>query len=169
MPNTRLWRSSLPKECAPQNIPLESSKIKSLDLINRCRYLVGNFRLGHNEFMEWTHIEPPQWHVKLYTNPSLTVDDSENIPITDYDDICVAITRYKYNKSAAPDALPAKLLNYGYDELTGCFYQLLHRIYSDESMTDNWNLRVFCSIHKKGYSTIYAIYHGIRFPASGLI
>ncbi|XP_054086050.1 putative uncharacterized transposon-derived protein F52C9.6 isoform X2 [Zeugodacus cucurbitae] len=42
-----------------------------------------------------------------------------------------------------------------------CMHQLLCRIWSEESMPDDWNLSVLCPIHKKGDPTICANYRGI--------
>ncbi|XP_054082672.1 uncharacterized protein LOC105219245 isoform X1 [Zeugodacus cucurbitae] len=88
-------------------------------------------------------------------------DDGADVPLPDREEIRIAITRLKNNKAAGADGLPAGLFKYGGEELIRCLHQLLCRIWSEESMPDDWNLSVLCPIHKKGDPTICANYRGI--------
>ncbi|XP_054085666.1 LINE-1 retrotransposable element ORF2 protein isoform X1 [Zeugodacus cucurbitae] len=88
-------------------------------------------------------------------------DDGTDVPLPDHEEIRIAITRLKNNKAAGADRLPAELFKYGGEELIRCMHQLLCRIWSEESMPDDWNLSVLCPIHKKGDPTICANYRGI--------
>ncbi|XP_054089770.1 LINE-1 retrotransposable element ORF2 protein isoform X1 [Zeugodacus cucurbitae] len=88
-------------------------------------------------------------------------DDGTDVPLPDHEEIRIAITRLKNNKAAGADRLPAELFKYGGEELIRCMHQLLCRIWSEESMSGDWNLSVLCPIHKKGDPTICANYRGI--------
>ncbi|XP_054085694.1 uncharacterized protein LOC128921619 [Zeugodacus cucurbitae] len=69
-------------------------------------------------------------------------DDGTDVPLPDHEEIRIAITRLKNNKAAGADRLPAELFKYGGEELIRCMHQLLCRIWSEESMPDDWNLSV---------------------------
>ncbi|XP_054081972.1 uncharacterized protein LOC128919982 [Zeugodacus cucurbitae] len=84
--------------------------------------------------------------------PDSPIDD-DGIPLPDHEQIRIAITRLKNNKAAGADKLPAELFKYGGEELIRCMHQLLCKIWSEESMPDDWNLSVLCPIHKKGDPT----------------
>ncbi|XP_054084799.1 uncharacterized protein LOC128921370 [Zeugodacus cucurbitae] len=89
-------------------------------------------------------------------------DDGTDVPLPDHEEIRIAITCRKNNKAAGADRLPAELFKYGGEELIRCMHQLLCRIWSEESMPDDWNLSVLCPIHKKGDPTICANQCGFR-------
>ncbi|XP_049304006.1 uncharacterized protein LOC125776321 [Bactrocera dorsalis] len=88
-------------------------------------------------------------------------DDGADVPLPDHEEVRIAITRLKNNKAAGADGLPAELFKHGGEELIRSMHQLLCRIWSDESMPNDWNLSVLCPIHKKGDPTICANYRGI--------
>ena len=68
----------------------------------------------------------------------------------------------KNNKARGPDGLPAELFKTGCSELVGHIYQLIYKIWLEESMPNNWNLSVLCSVLKKKDPTIYANYVGYK-------
>ncbi|XP_049315624.1 uncharacterized protein LOC125779109 [Bactrocera dorsalis] len=88
-------------------------------------------------------------------------DDGADVPLPDHEEVRIAIARLKNNKAAGADGLPAELFKHGGEELIRSMHQLLCKIWSDESMPNDWNLSVLCPIHKKGDPTICANYRGI--------
>ncbi|XP_049316314.1 potassium voltage-gated channel protein Shal isoform X2 [Bactrocera dorsalis] len=88
-------------------------------------------------------------------------DDGAGVPLPDHEEVRIAIARLKNNKVAGADGLPAELFKHGGEELIRSMHQLLCKIWSDESMPNDWNLSVLCPIHKKGDPTICANYRGI--------
>ena len=79
----------------------------------------------------------------------------------DHKEARILITRLKKNKIAGADGLPTELFKYGGEVRIRSMHQLHCKIWSDESMPNDWNLSVLCPIHKKGDPTICANYRGI--------
>ncbi|XP_049301820.1 LINE-1 retrotransposable element ORF2 protein isoform X6 [Bactrocera dorsalis] len=88
-------------------------------------------------------------------------DDGADVPLPDHEEVRIAITRLKNNKAAGADGLPAELFKHGGEELIRSMHQLICKIWSDESMPNDWNLSVLGPIHKKGDPIICANYRGI--------
>ncbi|XP_067634787.1 uncharacterized protein [Eurosta solidaginis] len=67
-------------------------------------------------------------------------DDGIYVPPSDYDEVRIAITRLKNNKTVGADGLPAELFKCGGEELVRRMQQLLSKIWAEEYMPDGWNL-----------------------------
>ena len=92
-------------------------------------------------------------------------DDGVEIPPFSYEEVKVAITWLKNNKVAGPDGLPAELFTTACNELVVRMHQLIYKIWLEESMSNDWNLRVLCPVLKKADPTICANYRDIsRLP-----
>lgn len=88
-------------------------------------------------------------------------DDSQNFRPPDLNEVRSAIAKLKAYKAAGADGLPAELFKAGGDDLVGSIHQLISKIWSDESMPNEWNLGIVCPIHKKGDALTCANYRGI--------
>jgi hypothetical protein len=47
-------------------------------------------------------------------------------------------------------------------EFVECMYQLITKIWTTETMTEDWNRSIICPIHKKGDVTMCSNYRGIN-------
>jgi hypothetical protein len=88
--------------------------------------------------------------VRQNVPPHTMDDDRREFRPPDLDEVKIAISRLKSNKAAGADGLSAELFKAAGDELVRYMHQLICKIWSEESMPDEWNLSIVCPIHKKG-------------------
>ena len=72
-----------------------------------------------------------------------------------------AVQRLKNNKSAGSDGIPAELLKAAGANFISTFHQLLTKIWTAESMPEEWNVSVISPIYKKGDKNDCGNYRGI--------
>ena len=72
-----------------------------------------------------------------------------------------AAQNLKNNKSAGSDGIPAELLKAAGANFISTFHQLLTKIWTAESMPEEWNVSVICPIYKKGDKNDCGNYRGI--------
>ena len=85
-----------------------------------------------------------------------------DIPPPSHKEVKVAIKQLKNNKAVDP-GIPAKLFKTGCNELVRRMYQLIYKIWLEESMRNDWNLNVLCPVLKKRGPTIFPNYWGASF------
>ena len=88
-------------------------------------------------------------------------DADQQFRLPDLDEVKIAISKLKSNKAAGADGITAELFKAAGDDLVGSMHQLICKIWSEESMPDEWNLSIVCPIHKKGDPLNCANYRGI--------
>ena len=83
--------------------------------------------------------------------PTPTLDEVEN-----------AIRKLKDNKAPGLDLIQVELIKKASPAFVECMYQLIKKIWTTETMPEDWNLSIICPIHKKGDTTICSNYREIN-------
>jgi Reverse transcriptase (RNA-dependent DNA polymerase) len=98
----------------------------------------------------------------LYASARLyNKDDRKEVPPPTIDEVELAISRLKNNKSPGADELPAELFKSGNKALSTTLHAIISRIWECESLPDDWRLGVICPLHKKGCIMECGNYRGI--------
>jgi len=118
-------------------------------------------RIWRNYFSKLLNGDDEQNSTVRQLFPFQTDDDDREFRPPDLDEIQIAISRLKSNKAAGVDGLSAELFKAAGHELVESMHQLICKIWSEESMPDEWNLSIICPIHKKGDPFDCANYRGI--------
>ena len=63
-------------------------------------------------------------------------------------------------KNIKAGSLLAAMFKTRINELVRCMHQLVHKIWVEESMPNDWNLSLLCPVLKKGDPTLCANYRG---------
>ena len=101
---------------------------------------------NHNATIQETY------QVYLATDePTPTLDEVEN-----------AIKKRKDNKAPGVDLIQAELIKKATTDFVECMYQLITKIWTTETMPEDWNWSIICRINKKGDVTICSNYAGIN-------
>jgi hypothetical protein len=82
--------------------------------------------------------------------PAATLDEAGN-----------AIQKLKNNKAPGIDLIQAELIKRASLNFVECTYQLITKVWTTETIPEDWNLNIICPIHKKGDVTIGSNYRGI--------
>ncbi|XP_055843121.1 uncharacterized protein LOC129909960 [Episyrphus balteatus] len=88
-------------------------------------------------------------------------DEGQHFRPPDLEEVKAVISKLKSNKAAGADGLAAELFKAAGDDLVRSMHQLICRIWSEESMSTEWNLSIVCPILKKGDPLTCANYRGI--------
>jgi hypothetical protein len=83
--------------------------------------------------------------------PAPTLDEVEN-----------DIRKLKDNTAPGIDRIQAELIKKPSPDFVECMYQLITKIWTTETIPENWNWSIICPIHKKGDVTICSYYRGIN-------
>jgi sorting nexin-29 len=82
--------------------------------------------------------------------PTSTLDEVEN-----------AIQKLKDNKALGTDLIQAELIKKASLNFVECMYQPITKIWTTETIPEDWNWIIICPIYKKGDVTICSNYRGI--------
>jgi hypothetical protein len=61
---------------------------------------------------------------------------------------------FKNNKAPTTDMIPIKLIKTGGTELHTRIYNLIIKVWEEGKMPEDWNMTLYCPIHKKGDKTL---------------
>jgi len=104
------------------------------------------------EFSNQNATSQETYQVYLATDePTSTLDEVEN-----------AIQKLKDNKALGIDLVQAELINKASPDFVECMYQLITKIWTTETIPEDWNWSIICPIHKKGDVTICSNCTGIN-------
>jgi len=78
------------------------------------------------------------------------------------DEVEKAIQKRKGNKAPGIDLIQAELRKKASPDFVECMYQLITKIWTTETIPEDWNWSNICPIHKKGDMTIFSNYRGIN-------
>ncbi|XP_037028700.1 uncharacterized protein LOC119068940 [Bradysia coprophila] len=95
------------------------------------------------------------------TDDSFLNDDGRIVSAPTLEEVSAAISSLKNNKASGPDNIPAELLKMGGEELAKVIYELVERIWNNESLPDQWLEGAILPLHKKGDRMICENYRGI--------
>jgi hypothetical protein len=82
--------------------------------------------------------------------PTPTLDEAEN-----------AVQKLKDNKARGIDLIQAELIRKTGPDFVEYMYQIITKIWTTETIPEDWNWGIICPIHKKGDVTICSNYRGI--------
>jgi hypothetical protein len=88
-------------------------------------------------------------------------NDGKDIPVPLLSEVKDAISSLKNNKVPGDDNLAAELFKAGGDALAQKLYELISRVWSDETLPSEWKTGVICPIFKKGCKLECKNYRGI--------
>jgi hypothetical protein len=83
-------------------------------------------------------------------------------PTPALDEVENAIKKLKDNKVPGIDLIQAELIKKASSDIVESMYQLITKIWTTETIPEDWNWNIICSIHKKGDVTIRSNYRGIN-------
>lgn len=85
-------------------------------------------------------------------NLSITgeVVDEDEYTIPTFNEVCHIINKLKINKAAGTDNIQPELIKYGGRVLKKEMHKLMLKIWSSESMPEEWKRGIICPIYKKG-------------------
>jgi hypothetical protein len=101
------------------------------------------------------------------SNQNATSQESQVYLSTDertptLDEIENAIQNLKASKAPGIELIQAELIKKASPAFVECMYQLITKIWTTETVPDDWNWSIICPIHKKGDVTICSNYRGIN-------
>jgi hypothetical protein len=79
-----------------------------------------------------------------------------------YEKVNRSLLNLRNNKEPGTDGIPAELLKNGGPHLTQKLYHIIHRIWEEEQMPEEWNNGIICPILKKGDPLECGNYIGIN-------
>jgi sorting nexin-29 len=82
-------------------------------------------------------------------------------PIPTSDEVKNAIQKLKDNKAPGIDLIQAELIKKASPDFIEYMHQLIIKIWTTETIPEDWNWSIICPIHKKGDKTICSNYRGI--------
>jgi hypothetical protein len=92
------------------------------------------------------------YQVYLATDePAPTLNEVEN-----------AIQKLKNNKASGIDLIQAELIKKASPDFVECMYQLIMKIWTTETIPQDWKWSIICPIHEKGDVTKCSNYRGIN-------
>lgn len=118
-------------------------------------------RIWKEHFSRLLNGEDSQHSAVRQNAPFNLDDDGQHFRPPDLNEVRIAISKLKPYKAAGADGLPAELFKAAGDDLVRSMHQLICKIWSDESMPNEWNLGVVCPIYKKGDTLTCSNYRGI--------
>jgi hypothetical protein len=72
-----------------------------------------------------------------------------------------AIQKLKYNKALGIDLIKEQLIKRAGPDFVEYMHQLIIKIWTTETIPEDWNWSIICLIHKKGDVTMCSNYTGI--------
>jgi hypothetical protein len=82
-------------------------------------------------------------------------------PIPTFDEVKNAIQKLKDDKAPGIDLIQAELIKKASPDFIEYMPQLIIKIWTTETIPEDWNWSIICPIHKKGDMTICSNYRGI--------
>jgi hypothetical protein len=70
------------------------------------------------------------------------------------DEVENAIQKLKDNKAPRIHLIQVELIKKASPHFVECMYQLITKIWTTETMPEDWNWSIICPIHKKGDMTV---------------
>jgi hypothetical protein len=77
-------------------------------------------------------------------------DDTQDIPVPSFNDICFIINKLKCNKSAGSDNLSPELIKNGGRSLKQKLHKLILNVWETGKLPAQWTEGIICPIYKKG-------------------
>jgi hypothetical protein len=164
----RSWNTS--GETTKANPSIESSTKIGKDFQPRtilCRDKEGTLLSEEDDILRrWAEHFDEMLNTELY-NQNVTSQETcrayldTDEPTPTLEEVENAIQKLKDNKAPAIDLVQAELIRKANPEFVEYMYHLITKIWSTETIPEDWNWSIICPIHKKGDVTICSNYRGI--------
>lgn len=159
----RNYNSLLVHQCIEDNFNmrvLRSKRSKGTNRIYQLRDVHGNIISKRNKLISVVE----DYYSKLYTTtitvrtpeqprPPVINVNSEDIPEISYDEIKLAFSQSKNNKTPGEDDITTEMLKYGGENLLKCIKNILDKCIYEEKIPKSWENANVILLHKKGDNT----------------
>jgi len=105
---------------------------------------------------------------KDFSNKNVTSQETYQLhsdtdePAPTLDEVANAIKKLSDNKESVINPIQAEIIKKASPDFFECMYQLITKIWTSETIPEDWNWSIICPIHKKGDVTISSICRGIN-------